>query len=74
MSRQSGRTSRVEPTGVQVTRRRRRVSRARLGLFGGTGRWRGIVAIGATAVILAGAGATYASTVGFGDNHPTDTT
>jgi len=68
MSRQSGRTNRVEPTGLQVTRRRRRVSRARLGVFGGTGRRRGIIAVGATAVILAAAGATYASTVGFGEN------
>jgi len=68
MSRQSGRTNRVEPTGLQVTRRRRRVSRARLGVFGGTGRRRGIIAVGATAVILAAAGATYASTMGFGEN------
>ena len=68
MSRQSGRTNRVEPTGVQVTRRRRRVSRARVGVFGGTGRRRGIIAVGAMAVILVAAGATYASTVGFGEN------
>jgi YVTN family beta-propeller protein len=53
----------TEPVGMQVTRRRRPVSRARLA----TGRRR-IVAAGATAVILAGAGVTYASTVGFGDN------
>jgi len=68
MSRQSGRTNRVEPTGVQVTRRRRRVSRARVGVFGGTGRRRGIIAVGAMAVILVAAGATYASTVGFGED------
>ena len=37
-------------------------------MFGGTGRRRGIIAVGATAVILAAAGATYASTVGFGEN------
>src|SRR3954447_12157129 len=43
---------------MQVTRRRRRVSRARLR----------VVAVGATAVILAGVGVTYASTVGFGHN------
>jgi YVTN family beta-propeller protein len=64
----SSRESRVERAGVQVTRRRRRVSRARLGVFGGTGHRRRIVAVGATAVILAGAGVTYASTVGFGHN------
>ena len=68
MSSQSGRANRVEPTDVQVTRRRRRVSRARLGVFGGTGRRRSIVALGATAVVLAGAGVTYASTRIFGDN------
>ncbi|MGI8414573.1 MAG: alkaline phosphatase family protein [Solirubrobacteraceae bacterium] len=53
---------------MQVTRRRRRVSRARRGAFGGTGQRRRIVAVGATAVMLAGAGVTYASTVGFGQN------
>jgi YVTN family beta-propeller protein len=37
-------------------------------VFGGIARRRRLVAVGATAVILAGAGATYASTVGFGDN------
>ncbi len=47
-------------TGLQVTRRRRRVASVRH-------RPR-LVAIGATAVVLAGAGATYASTVGFGHN------
>src|SRR5919204_1339507 len=44
-------------TGPQVSRRRRPVSRGRLG-----------VAAAATAVILAGVGVTYASTVGFGHN------
>ncbi|MBV9807908.1 MAG: hypothetical protein JO286_12030, partial [Solirubrobacterales bacterium] len=70
------RVNRAELTGVQVTRRRRGVSRtrlgvfggSRLGVFGGSGRRRGIFAVGAAAVVLAGAGATYASTVGFGDN------
>jgi YVTN family beta-propeller protein len=50
---------------LQVTRRRRRVARTRLGAFG---RRRRAVAAGAAAVVLAGAGATYASTVGFGQN------
>ncbi len=63
----SRKMNRVEPTDGQVTRRRR-VSSARFGVLGGTARRRRIAAIGATAVILAGAGATYASTVGFGDN------
>jgi YVTN family beta-propeller protein len=61
------RANRVE-VGLQVTRRRRRVSRVRLGVFGGAGHRRGIVALGATALLIAGAGVTYASTVGFGDN------
>src|SRR3954468_23557546 len=65
----SSRENRIERTGVQVTRRRRRVSRARLGVSGGTGHRRRIVAVGATAVVIAGAGVTYASTVGFGHNH-----
>src|SRR5262249_33601195 len=43
---------------TQVTRQRRRVSRFRLRT----------VAVGATAVVLAGAGLTYASTEGFGNN------
>src|SRR3954467_5410459 len=64
----SSRENRFEPTGIQVTRRRRRVARARLVVLGGTGHRRRIVAVGATAVILAGGGATYASTVGFGHN------
>src|SRR3954468_10132935 len=64
----SSRENRIERTGVQVTRRRRRVSRARLGVSAGTGHRRRIVAVGATAVVIAGAGVTYASTVGFGHN------
>ena len=63
----SRRANRVE-AGLQVTRQRRRVSRARLGVFGGAGHRRRIVAVGATAVVLAGAGVTYASTEVFGDN------
>ena len=62
----SRRANRTDSAGVQVTRRRR-VSRSRGGVLGRAGRSR-IVAVGATAVVLAGAGATYASTVGFGDN------
>ena len=68
MLRRSRRTDRVEGIGVQVTRQRRRVSRARLGVFGGTGHRLRIVAVGAAAVVLAGAGVTYASTDGFGHN------
>jgi hypothetical protein len=51
----------VDEGGVQVTCRRRSVSRA----FGGR---RAIFAAGATAVVLAGAGVTYATTVVFGHN------
>jgi YVTN family beta-propeller protein len=61
------RANRVE-VGLQVTRQRRRVSRVGLGFFGGASHRRGIVALGATALVIAGAGVTYASTVGFGDN------
>jgi YVTN family beta-propeller protein len=68
MSSQSRRTDRVEVTGAQVTRRRRRVSTSRLGVLAATGRRRRFVAVGATVVALVGAGATYASTVGFGQN------
>jgi YVTN family beta-propeller protein len=50
--------------GMQVTRRRREVSRSRLRVLGGAKAR--IVALGVTAVVLAGAGATYASTVAFG--------
>jgi YVTN family beta-propeller protein len=68
MSSQSRRANRDEPMGMQVTPRRRRVSRVSFGASGGT-RWRRrIVAVGAGPLVLAGAGATYASTVGFGDN------
>jgi YVTN family beta-propeller protein len=52
----------------QVTRRRRRVSKARLSVSGGTRHRRLLVATGVMAVVLAGAGVTYASTVGFGHN------
>jgi YVTN family beta-propeller protein len=68
MPRQAGRANRVEQIGSQVTRRRRRVSRIRLGIFGTTGHRRRVAALGATAVVLAAAAVTYASTVGFGDN------
>jgi hypothetical protein len=51
-----------------VTRRRRRVSRVRLGFFGGASHRLRFVAVGATAVVLAGVGVTYASTKVFGDN------
>jgi WD40 repeat protein len=64
----SSTSDRVEGEGTHVTRRRRRVGRARLRDLGGTGRRRRIVAVGAAAVVFAGAGATYASTVGFGHN------
>ena len=59
--------NRVE-AGVRVTRQRRRVSRVRLGVFGGAGHRLRIVALGATALVLAGAGLTYASTKVFGHN------
>src|SRR5262245_19442948 len=53
---------------MRVTRQRRPASRVRLGGFGGSaGRLR-IAAIGTAAVVLAGAGLTYASTEGFGQN------
>ena len=60
-------TNRVD-VGVHVTRQRRRASRVRLGVFGGARHRLRIVALGATAVVLAGAGLTYASTRLFGDN------
>ncbi len=63
----SRRATRVE-AGLQVTRRRRRVSRGRLGVFGGASHRLRFVAVGATAVVLVGAGVTYASTKVFGDN------
>src|ERR1700755_3593190 len=58
----SSRADRADGAGLQVTRRRRRVSRPRLGA-----RPR-LVAAGAAAVILAGAGATYATTAVFDHN------
>jgi YVTN family beta-propeller protein len=54
--------NRSERTGTQVTRRRRQASRSRLGVLGRAGRRRRIIAAGATAVVLAGAGVTYAAT------------
>jgi YVTN family beta-propeller protein len=68
MRKQSSRADHVEGAGSPVRRQRRRVSRGRLGVFGGTGRRPRVVALGAAAVVLAGAGVTYASTVGFGHN------
>ena len=53
---------------MHVTRQRRQVSSVRHGVFGRIGRRPRIVALGATAVVLAGAGVTYASTEGFGHN------
>jgi YVTN family beta-propeller protein len=58
---ESRRANGVDETGVQVTRRRRRVSRA----FGGRP---AIIAAGVAAVVLAGAGVTYATTEVFGHN------
>ena len=60
--------SRVQEAGVQVTRQRRRVSRVRLGVFGGTGHRFRKVAVVTTVVFLAVAGLAYASTEGFGNN------
>jgi len=51
--------------GPQVSRRRRQANSGRIGGIAGRRR---IVAAGAAALVLAGAGATYASTIGFGDN------
>ena len=59
--------NRVEK-GVRVTRQRRRASRGRPWVFGGASHRFGIVALGATVVVLAGAGLTYASTRVFGHN------
>src|SRR5262245_20907260 len=53
---------------MQVTRQRRPASRVRLGVFGGSARRLRIAAIGTAAVVLVGAGITYASTEGFGQN------
>jgi YVTN family beta-propeller protein len=58
---ESRRANGVDDAGVQVTRQRRRVSRA----FGAR---RAIIAAGVTAVVLVGAGVTYATTEVFGHN------
>jgi YVTN family beta-propeller protein len=58
---ESKRAHGVDEAGVQVRRRRRSVSRA----FGGR---RAIIAAGVIAVVLAGAGVTYATTEVFGHN------
>src|ERR1700756_4881852 len=63
----SRRGTRVE-AGLQVTRHRRQVSGVRLGVFRGVNHRLPIVALGATVLVLAGAGVTYASTTGFGNN------
>src|ERR1700751_2551539 len=63
----SRRGTRVE-AGLQVTRHRRQVSGVRLGVFRGVSHRLRIVALGATVLVLAGAGVTYASTTGFGNN------
>jgi YVTN family beta-propeller protein len=64
MSDESRRSQAADQADVEVTRRRRQTTRA---WIGGTARRR-IAAVGAAAIVLAGAGATYASTIGFGDN------
>ena len=58
--------NRIE-AGLHVTRRRR-VSSGPPGVFGRASHRLRIVAVGATAVVLAGAGLAYASTQVFGDN------
>jgi YVTN family beta-propeller protein len=68
MRSRSRRADREHGAGLQVRRQPRRASRGRLGVFGRTGRRPRVVALGATAVVLAGAGVAYASTVGFGQN------
>ncbi len=57
----SSRENRSEQAGTQVTRRRRQVSRTRIGALGRAGRRRRIIAAAAGAVVLAGAGMTYAA-------------
>jgi YVTN family beta-propeller protein len=64
----SRRANGVERLALQVTRRRRRVSKVRLGVFAGAGRRFRNVAVGTAAVVLGAAGLTYASTEGFGQN------
>src|SRR6476620_5491581 len=59
--------NRVE-AGLRVTRRRRQVSRGGLGVSGRASYRLRIVALGATALVLAGAAVTYASTKVFGHN------
>lgn len=59
---------RVAGEGVHVTRHRRSGRRSGLGLPGGSGHRRRIAALGAAAVALVGAAATYASTEVFGHN------
>jgi YVTN family beta-propeller protein len=69
MDARSRRAKRVEGVGLQVRRERRQVPKARFGVLGGTGRRLRLVALGAAAVVvLVGAGLTYASTEGFGNN------
>ena len=62
------RTANRVDAGLHVARQRRRASRVRLGVFGRASHRLRIVALGATAIVLAGAGLTYASTKLFGDN------
>src|SRR5215468_9420822 len=64
----SRRANCIKGTGIQVTRQRRGGSRGALRVLGGTGRRLRIVAVGTTALVLAGAGLTYASTEVFGQN------
>ncbi|MBV9514183.1 MAG: phosphoesterase, partial [Mycobacteriaceae bacterium] len=54
--------------GFHVTRRRRRASTHRLGIFGGAGHRLRTVAFGITVTVLVGSGLAYASTQVFGDN------
>src|SRR6476646_9173432 len=67
MRRRSRRTTHAE-LGTQVTRRRRRVSRVSVGLFHKSSDRLRVIAFGATAVVLAGAGLAYGSTQVFGHN------
>jgi YVTN family beta-propeller protein len=62
MMSRSGQEDGAEDGNVQVTRRRRRRGSR---VFGAR---RAIIAAGATAIVLAGAGVTYATTDGFGHN------
>jgi YVTN family beta-propeller protein len=67
MRSRSRRATRAE-LGTQVTRRRRRVSRVSVGLFHRSSDRLRVVAFGAAAVVLAGAGLAYGSTQVFGHN------